>query len=119
MLPHRCRKAKKKKGEKENENEKVICSIVKTNGTGKAKGIGYIVEDNLFVPAISKENKLYIRVLEDVVRYCHPVIGKQNEFSGYITQAFADVPVFNKEKDGYEIRDYLEIEYFVWYKYAD
>ena len=99
--------------------KKVICSIVKTNGTGKAKGIGYIVEDNLFVPAISKENKLYIRVLEDVVRYCHPVIGKQNEFSGYITQAFADVPVFNKEKDGYEIRDYLEIEYFVWYKYAD
>ena len=99
--------------------KKVVCSISKRNGLWKLKGVGYLAEDNLFIPTISKNNKPYIRVIEDVTKYCHPVIGKQNEFSGYITQAFADVPVFNKEKDGYEIRDYLEIEYFVWYKYAD
>lgn len=114
LLP--CRRAKnQKKGE--NKMKKVVCSISKKNGTGKLKGVGYIAEDNLFIPAISKENNPYIRVIEDVTKYCHPIIGKDKEFSGIVPQAFENLPIFNKEKDRYETRDYIEIDYIVWYKY--
>ena len=102
--------------------QKVVCSISRKNGSGKLKGVGYIAEDNLFLPAISKENKPYIRVLEDVTRYCHPVVGKDKEFSGIVPQAFENIYIHKvdkaRDKDYFDTMDYIEVEYYVWYKYV-
>ena len=98
--------------------KKVVCSVSKRNGSQKWSGVGYLAEDNLFVPALSKNGKPYIKVIEGIKGHCVPK-GRDKEYSGIVTQAFADVPIFNQEKDRYETRDYLEVEYRVWYKYAD
>ena len=98
--------------------KKVACSVSKRNGNGKWSGIGYLAEDNLFIPALSKEGKPYIKVIEGVKGYCISN-GRDKEYSGTVTQALENVSVFNKGKDRYETIDYLEIEYIVWYKYLD
>ena len=97
---------------------KVYCSVSKRSGNQKWSGIGYLAEDNLFIPALSKNKTPYIKVIEGVKGYCASN-GRSKEFSGIVTQALENVSIFNKEKDRYETRDYLEVEYNVWYKYAD
>ena len=98
--------------------KKVVYSVSKRNGSQKWSGVGYLAEDNLFTIAISKNGNPYIKVIEGIKGHCVPN-GRDKEYSGIVAQAFADVPVFNKKKDRYETRDYLEVEYYVWYKYAD
>ena len=61
----------------------------------KMSGLGYIVEDNLLISAISQKGKPYIRVFEGVTEYCHKVVGKDDEFKGYFTE-YKEVEV---EKD--------------------
>lgn len=98
--------------------KKVVCSAQKRYGNQKWSGLGYIAEDNLFIPAISKNGKPYIKVIEDAKKYCAPN-GRDKEFSGIVTEAHENVSIFNQEKDRYETIDYLEVEYLVWFKYAD
>ena len=97
---------------------KVVCSVSKRNGSQKWSGVGYLAEDNLFVPALSQNGKPYIKVIEGVKGYCASN-GRDKEYSGVVTQALENVSIFNQEKDRYETIDYLEVEYRVWYKYAD
>ena len=81
----------------------------------KLSGFGYLAEGNLLCPCISKNSKPYIRIFNDVEKHCRPVNGKKDEFQGYITMYFTEVPVY-REKDGsYDMLD-LEVEYKVWYK---
>ena len=96
--------------------QKVVYSITKVNKDEKLKGVGYLIEGNLLIPATSQKGNLYIRMFEDVQKQCKPVPNTENEFKGYVTVAYENVHVYNKEKDHYDTLDYVETIYFVWFK---
>ena len=100
--------------------KKVVFSIqnVRSKSDKKLSGFGYLAEGSLLCPCISKNNKPYIRVFDDVVNRCKPLQDRPNEFQGYVTMYFTNVPVY-REKDGaYDMLD-LEVEYKIWYKLAE
>ena len=87
--------------------KKVVYSIrkVKGNFDEKISGIGFLNDEGtLFCKCVSKNGKRYTRAFDDVEKNCHPIIGKENEFKGYVTMYY--------EYDGRDI----EVEYSVWYK---
>lgn len=97
--------------------KKVVYSISKVNYRDeKLKGIGYLAEGNLLIPSVSAKGNPYIRVFEDVEKKCHA--SGADEFKGYITVAYTDVPIKNKG-NGENIIDYIEVEYIVWFKFVD
>ena len=79
--------------------QKVVYSVSKVNKDEKLKGVGYLIEGNLLIPATSQKGNLYIRMFEDVQKQCKPVPNTENEFKGYVTVAYENVHVYNKEKD--------------------
>lgn len=89
--------------------EKVAFSITKLQGNEAiklAKGRGaYLIGEDLLVPLNSKQGKAYIKVFEDVVKYCHPAVGSKDEFKGYYTEHFDG-------EDGKQIT----MQYIIWYK---
>lgn len=99
--------------------QKVVYSIRKVNRDERLKGVGYLSEGCLLIPQISQKGKAYIRVFEDVAEKCKLVLGTEDEpeYSGTVTIAYTDVPVYDKEKDNYKYVDYMEVEYHVWYKF--
>ena len=99
--------------------QKVVYSVKKVNKDEKMKGIGYLVEGNLLIPSISSKGSAYIRVFEGVSEHCKPVTNANDEFSGYMTVAYENVPVFDPEKDNYKYVDYMEIEYRIWFKFVN
>ena len=99
--------------------QKVVYSISKVNKEKKMKGVGYLVEGNLLIPSTSSQGNVYIRVFEDVTKYCHATPGTNNEFKGYMPISYENIQVFNKEKNGYDTLDYVEVTYHVWYKFID
>lgn len=107
--------------------QKVVYLVSKVNKDEKLKGVGYLVEGNLLIPATSKKGNAYIRVFEDVTERCKPVNGKTNEFKGYVDVIYTDVPVFksvNRDSDetkegSYEVLDYIETTYYVWFKHVN
>jgi hypothetical protein len=96
--------------------QKVIYSVSKVNRDKKLKGVGYLVEGNLLIPAASSKGNPYIRIFEDVTKQCRASVTKPDEYKGYVTLAFENVNIFNKEKDRYELLDYVETTYYVWFK---
>lgn len=99
--------------------QKVVYSISKVNREKKMKGVGYLVEGNLLIPSTSQKGNAYIRVFEDVAKYCHPVINTTDEFKGYMPLNYENIQVYNKDKNSYDTLDYVEVTYHVWYKYID
>ena len=101
--------------------KKVVYSVQRVGrfDTPKMSGLGYIVEDNLLISAISQKGKPYIRVFEGVTEYCRKVVGKDDEFKGYFTE-YKEVEV-EKNNNGYKSIETIEVEneYKIWYKYAD
>ncbi|MCM1220793.1 MAG: hypothetical protein NC548_40510 [Lachnospiraceae bacterium] len=95
---------------------KVVYSVSKVNSDKKLKGLGYLVDSDLLIPAISSKGNPYIRIIDEVTKHCHPVDKEKTEFKGYVTLAYENIHVFNKEKDRYETLDYVETTYYVWYK---
>lgn len=99
--------------------QKVVYSVSKVNKDEKIKGVGYIVEGNLLIPSTSSKGNPYIRVFDSVSEHCRPVKDKDNEFKGYVTVAYENVNVYNKDKNRYDTLDYVETTYFIWYKLID
>lgn len=103
--------------------QKVVYSVKKVNKDERLKGVGYLSEGCLLMPQISQKGKAYIRVFEDVVEKCKRVNSDSeehaNEFSGYVTVPYTNVPIYNAKDDNYDIVDYIEVEYYVWFKYVD
>lgn len=100
--------------------KKVVFSIsnARSRSDKKLSGFGYVSEGNLLCPCVSKNNKPYIRVFNDVEKICKPISGKTDEFKGYTTMYFTEVPVY-REKDGsYDMLD-IEVEYKIWYKLVE
>ncbi len=96
--------------------DKVVYSVSKVNSDMKLKGLGYLVEDNLLIPATSSKGNPYIRIFEDVTKHCHSVNKEKTEYKGYVTLAYENINVYNKEKDRYELLDYVETTFYVWFK---
>lgn len=99
--------------------QKVVYSISKVNKDEKLKGVGYLIEGNLLIPSTSNKGNPYIRVFEDVEKTCRLVKDTENEFKGYVTVAYENVNVYNKEKKRYDTLDYVETTYYIWYKLID
>ncbi len=99
--------------------QKVVYSISKVNKDEKLKGVGYLIEGNLLIPSTSNKGNPYIRVFEDVEKTCRLVKDSENEFKGYVTVAYENVNVYNKEKKCYDTLDYVETTYYIWYKFID
>lgn len=99
--------------------KKVVYSITKVNKDERLKGVGYLVEGNLLIPSTSSKGNAYIRVFEDVEEKCKPVSESKDEFKGYVTVAYENINVYNKEKNRYDTLDYIETTYHVWYKVID
>ena len=97
--------------------KKVVFSVANARNQSdkKLSGFGYITEGNLLCPCISKNNKPYIRVFEDVEKRCRPVQNRTDEFQGYVTMYFTEVPVYREKTGNYDVVD-LEVEYKIWYK---
>ena len=97
--------------------QKVVYGISRVNREEKLKGISYLIDGNLFVPATSSKGNMYIRIFEDVTDRCKPVIGKHNEFKGYVDVTYSDVSVFklvdhdsDESKEGiYEALDSITV----------
>lgn len=103
--------------------EKVAFSITKLRNNGAIKiGSGrgaYLIGEDLLVPLNSREGKAYIKVFENVVKYCHPTPGSNDEFKGVYTE-IAECEIDVTDKSGKptgakEVRE-LTIDYLIWYK---
>ena len=99
--------------------KKIVYSISKVNKDEKLKGVGYLVEGNLLIPATSNSGNAYIKVFEDVMKYCHSAPNTDNEFKGYMPISYENIQVFNKEQNRYDTLDYVEVTYHIWYKLID
>ena len=97
--------------------KKVIYSVTKYGkNENKVSGIGYVTDEDLVIAAISKSGKPYVRVFEDCIKHCYKVQGKTDEFKGNVTEI---MEVELETKNGsYDTRE-VEIEYNIWFKYAD
>lgn len=89
--------------------KKVVYSIKKDrNPDEKLSGLGFINDEGtLLCKCVSKTGKRYTRAFDEVEQHCHPIIGKENEFKGYVTMYYE-----------YDRRD-IEVEYSVWYKIVE
>ncbi len=92
--------------------KKVTFSIKRRNGE-KTTGVGYITEEDLLIPAISRNNKPYIRVFEDCLKYCNKIVGKTNEYQGIYEMI---IPYEIPDKNGSTETKELPISYYIWYK---
>ena len=99
--------------------QKVVYSVTKVNREEKLKGVGYLIEGNLLIPATSQRGNSYIRVFEDVESKCRKIVNTENEYKGYVPVAYENINVYNKEKDRYDTLDYIETTYYIWYKLID
>ena len=107
--------------------QKVVYSVSKVNRDEKLKGVGYLTEGNLLIPATSSKGNAYIRVFEGVTEACKPINNTNNEFKGYLDVIYTNVPVFKSvdhdtddNKEGsYEIIEQITTTYYIWFKYVD
>ena len=97
--------------------KKVVFSVTKVGKDDyRMKGVGYLTDTDLIIPCISKAGKPYIRVFEDVVKCCHKVIGKDDEFKG----AYYEIREIEFEDiNGSKEKRECEINYNIWYKLAE
>lgn len=97
--------------------KKVIYSVTKFgNYENKVSGIGYVTDEDLIIAAVSKKGKPYVRIFEDCIKHCYKIQGKSDEFKGNVTENI-EVELETKNNN-YETRE-IEVEYGIWFKYAD
>ena len=98
--------------------KKVVYSIRKARGNSdyKLSGLGFLNDEGtLFCKCISKSGKQYTRAFDDVGKNCHKILGKDDEYKGYVSVYYKDANLYNTKDGNYDVRD-IEVEYSVWYK---
>lgn len=98
--------------------KKVVYSVTKVGKPENTKmtGIGYITDKDLIIACVGKNSKPYVKVFEDCLRHCHSIDGRYHEFKGEYYE-IREVEIETKHNN-YETRE-LELNYYVWFKYAD
>lgn len=101
--------------------QKVVYSVSKVNHKDeKSKGIGYVADGNLLMPSLARNCKAYINGFD--ITKCRPTDETSTAFMGNITVAYTDLPISRDTKQddsSKDVIDYMEIEYFVWFKFVD
>lgn len=92
---------------------KVVYSISQRKWDSKMTGIGDLSNGTLVV----RTRKGRGMVFEDILKYCHPIPSRAGQYSGSTTLAYEDVPVYDERKGNYRYVDYMEVEYYIWFKY--
>jgi len=82
----------------------------------KFSGLGFITETDLIIACISKQGKPYVRVFDDAVKHCYPLMGKDHEYQGAHSE-IREIQI-DTGKDNYETRE-IELEYKIWFKLVD
>ena len=82
----------------------------------KFTGVGYINDEDLFAACIGKDNTPYVRIFQDIVKYCHPVVNTPNQFKGAYSET---QEVEFTDKNGAKSTREVELDYLVWYKLAE
>ena len=97
--------------------KKVIYSVsrYRKGEIEKNTGIGYITDRDLVIACISKNGKPYIRVFADCIKQCYPVADKTSEFKG----TYSEIREIEFEKNGAMETREVELEYNIWYKFAE
>ena len=97
--------------------KKVIYSVsrYRKGDIEKNTGIGYITDRDLVIACRSKNGKPYIRVFADCVKQCFPVADRTNEFKG----SYSEIREIEFEKNGAMETREVELEYNIWYKFAE
>lgn len=95
--------------------QKVVFSVTKAGKSeSKLKGVGFIDDTSLYIPAISKNGNAYIRVFEDCIKG-----NIEAEYSTTHTEYHTiQLEVLNGQHSGstsYEEKEIL-ITYFIWFK---
>ena len=98
--------------------KKVVYSVTKVGRyeNTKLKGVGFIIDSDLVIACSSKKGNPYIRVFEDCIKDCHPVLNAQNEFKGSHYEILE--VEFEKDNGSTETRE-IEVSYYIWYKILD
>lgn len=98
--------------------QKVVFSVTKSGKfSTKSTGIGYIDNENLYVPALSQKGKPYIRVF-NCIKNCHQITNRPDEFKGeYYEIREVEIETKNStgQHTGFETRE-VEISYYIWFK---
>lgn len=98
--------------------KKVVFSVTKAGrNENRMSGIGYITDQDLLIPTISKNGKAYIRVFEDCIRFCHKIHNETDEYKGTFYE-LKEIEFETRNGSGYEKRE-IEVTYYIWYKLAD
>ena len=97
--------------------KKVIYSVsrYRKGDIEKNTGIGYITDRDLVIACMSKNGKPYIRVFVDCVKQCYPVADRTNEFKG----SYSEIREIEFEKNGAMETREVELEYNIWFKFAE
>ena len=100
--------------------KKVVDSVQKLGrfDNPKLTGVGCTADNSLIIAMISKKDKPYIKVFQDIFEYIHPLVGRDHEYSGQMNE-FIEIEV-EKESNGYTSIEKVEIEveYKIWFKYV-
>ncbi len=98
--------------------KKVFYAVTRVGKTENVKmsGMGFITDTDLVIACMSKANKPYVKVFQDVVQCCHPMVNKADEFNG----AYYEIRQmeFAREDGSKETRE-IEVNYYIWYKLID
>ena len=94
--------------------KKIVYSLIRfrKNGNQKKTGVGYITDEDLIVFAY-KDGKYEKKIHEDCIRYCHLIIGTDNQYKGHFTE-YENIDVPDKYGSYQTIE--IEVEYALWYK---
>lgn len=98
--------------------KKIIYAITKIGKKEDAKitGIGYITDEDIITARVNKQNKPYIKVFEDAVKYCHAIPNTTDQYAGgYSEIVELDLP----DDKGRNTHRELQIAYWIWYKLVD
>ena len=97
--------------------KKVIYSVsrYRKGDIEKNTGIGYITDRDLVIACIGKNGKPYIRVFADCVKQCYPVADRTGEFKG----SYSEIREIEFEKNGAMETREVELEYNIWFKFAE
>ena len=102
---------------------KVFYSITKRSKkeNNKFTGVGFITESDLLIARLGKKGTVYIKIFEDCLKYCFPIMNKTNEFKGeYSEWITCDVPITDKRERNPEVKNYetieIQLNYTIWYK---
>ena len=103
--------------------KKVVYGIsrYRNNDVAKLTGVGYITDEDLIIACLSKNQKPYLRVFEGCVRQAKAIDGRDNEFKCNfyeIKEIEYEVKNSSGESVGFDTKE-IELEYNIWFKYAD